>query len=222
MERYSEGVLLAAPELKLRRIPARVDQVEANPLGKSHDAPLRVQEEVAGCVVLDPVRLVTSPRVRRRDGDPDQNRAAGIEESARFAHYLVERGIKPGDRVAVMLEPSREFYVAMFGAMKMGAIAVPLFTLFGPDGIRLRVQDCAPRIVLTNAAKAPMVARTQGLEVVVADEGFMHTLAAFPTRFDAQTRGDDLAIFQYTSGTTREMPDAVKHSHRSIVPLVKS
>src|SRR5690606_41781335 len=52
-------------------------------------------------------------------------------ESSRFAHALVARGIQPGDRVAVMLEPSREFYVALFGAIKMGAIAVPLFTLFG-------------------------------------------------------------------------------------------
>ena len=58
-------------------------------------------------------------------------------ESAQFANYLAAQGIKPGDRVAVMLEPSHAFYVAMFGAIKYGAIAVPLFTLFGPDGIRL-------------------------------------------------------------------------------------
>ena len=55
-----------------------------------------------------------------------------------------------------MLEPSRAFYVAIFGAIKLGAIAVPLFTLFGPDGIRLRVQDCAPKLLIVNAEKAPM------------------------------------------------------------------
>ena len=38
-----------------------------------------------------------------------------------------------------MLEPSLPFYAALFGAMKHGAVAVPLFTLFGPDGVRLRV-----------------------------------------------------------------------------------
>ena len=43
-------------------------------------------------------------------------------------------GIQPGDRIAFMLEPSLPFYVCLFGAMKMGAIGVPLFTLFGPDG----------------------------------------------------------------------------------------
>src|SRR5512143_1878173 len=52
--------------------------------------------------------------------------------SSRFAHYLAERGIQPGERVAIMLEPSLAFYVGMFGAAKFGAIAVPLFTLFGP------------------------------------------------------------------------------------------
>ena len=63
--------------------------------------------------------------------------------SNRFANFLMRKGVKPGDRVAVMLEPSLAFYVSIFGALKSGAIAVPLFTLFGYDGIRLRV-DAAP------------------------------------------------------------------------------
>ena len=54
-------------------------------------------------------------------------------------------GVQKGDRVAVMLEPSPAFYLALFGIMKMGAVAVPLFTLFGSDGLRLRLNDCSPR-----------------------------------------------------------------------------
>ncbi|WP_395703291.1 acyl-CoA synthetase [Aquabacterium sp.] len=142
------------------------------------------------------------------------------QDSARFAHYLVAQGIRPGDRVAVMLEPSREFYVAIFGAMKMGAIAVPLFTLFGPDGIRLRVQDCRPRLIVTNAEKASLVGAVPDLQLVVADAGFLRSLAALPDRYEVRTRADDLAIFQYTSGTTRELPDAVKHTHRALVTLM--
>ena len=42
----------------------------------------------------------------------------------------------------------------LFGTMKRGAIAVPLFTLFGPDGVRLRVDDCTPRLLLTTPDKA--------------------------------------------------------------------
>ena len=141
-------------------------------------------------------------------------------ESSRFAHYLVERGIRSGDRVAVMLEPSREFYVAMFGAMKMGAIAVPLFTLFGPDGILLRIQDCEPRMLVTNEEKAPLVSPSDRLQVVVANRDFLGTLAGFPAQFDCRTGANDLAIFQYTSGTTRELPGAVKHTHRALVTLM--
>ena len=57
-------------------------------------------------------------------------------------------GRRAGDRVAIKLEPSRGFYAAVFGAMKAGAIAVPLFTLFGPDGVRLRVEDCKPKLLI--------------------------------------------------------------------------
>ncbi|ANY16126.1 acyl-CoA synthetase [Bordetella pseudohinzii] len=141
-------------------------------------------------------------------------------DSSRFAHALAARGVAPGDRVAVMLEPSREFYVALFGAIKMGAIAVPLFTLFGPDGIRLRIEDCRPRLLITNAEKAPLVPALPGLDVEVADEGFLPSLAGYPAQYTAATRADDLAIFQYTSGTTRELPEAVRHSHRAIVTLM--
>jgi acetyl-CoA synthetase len=141
-------------------------------------------------------------------------------DSSRFAHALVERGITPGDRVAVMLEPSREFYVAIFGAIKMGAIAVPMFTLFGPDGIRLRVEDCRPSLMITNAEKASQVPALPGMAVVVADERFIPGLAKYPSQFETRSRADDMAIFQYTSGTTRELPDAVKHTHRAIVTLM--
>src|SRR5579862_8186389 len=73
---------------------------------------------------------------------------------ARFAHWLVANGIEPGDRIAFMLEPSLPFYLSLFGAMLMGAISVPLFTLFGLDGLRLRVDDCQPKLLITNADKA--------------------------------------------------------------------
>jgi acetyl-CoA synthetase len=110
----------------------------------------------------------------RADGtDETLGFEAIAQASSRFAHFLVSRGVQPGERVAVMLEPSLAFYAAIFGAMKMGAIAVPLFTLFGPDGVRLRVADCQPRIVVTNAEKAPAVPAQQGLELLIADDAFM-------------------------------------------------
>lgn len=142
------------------------------------------------------------------------------EDSSRFAHYLADQGVRAGDRVAIMLEPSRAFYMAVFGTMKLGAIAVPLFTLFGPDGVRLRIDDCSPRLLVTNADKASLVPSRVGLAVVVADQAFVTGLDRFAPDFAPATRADDLAIFQYTSGTTRELPEAVKHTHRSIVTLM--
>ena len=76
--------------------------------------------------------------------------------SNQFANWLISQGVQKGDRVAVMLEPSPAFYLALFGTMKMGAVAVPLFTLFGSDGLRLRLNDCSPKILLTTSDLAPV------------------------------------------------------------------
>lgn len=140
--------------------------------------------------------------------------------SNQFANLLVANGVRPGDRVAVMLEPSLAFYVSIFGVIKTGAIAVPLFTLFGPDGIRLRVEDCRPKMLVTNAEKAPISKGIEGVQVFIADEAFSQKLQAFPDTFAIKTRAEDCAIFQYTSGTTRELPAAVKHKHRALVTLM--
>lgn len=140
--------------------------------------------------------------------------------SARVAHWLDEQGIAPGDRIAFMLEPSLPFYLSLFGAMMTGAISVPLFTLFGPDGIRLRVDDCKPKILVTNAKKAEDCVGLQGTRVVVADEAFLKDIARFPATYETKTKANDLACFQYTSGTTRELPDAIRHTHKALVTLM--
>ncbi|MBV7486244.1 acyl-CoA synthetase [Bordetella sp. BOR01] len=141
-------------------------------------------------------------------------------QSSQFAHWLAARGVRPGDRVAIMLEPSPAFYAAMFGALKAGAIAVPLFTLFGPDGVRLRIRDCTPRLLVTNAEKAEMCRALGDTEVLVADAAFDALLQAYPDTYAPRTQAGDNAIFQYTSGTTRELPAAVRHTHRALVTLM--
>lgn len=140
--------------------------------------------------------------------------------SARFAHWLVQNGIQPGDRIAFMLEPSLPFYLSLFGAMMMGAISVPMFTLFGLDGLRLRIDDCKPKLLITNAEKADIANQVEDVRVVVADANLLEEIARFPNAFESSTRADDLAVFQYTSGTTRELPAAVKHTHRALVTLM--
>ena len=142
--------------------------------------------------------------------------------SSRFAHWLDATGVRPGDRVGIMLEPSLPFYAALFGAMKRGAVAVPLFTLFGPEGVRLRIHDCAPSLLLTTPEKAVELAALPGPRILAADHAFMAALEAFPDRYEPRTAATDMAIFQYTSGTTREMPDAIKHTHRAVVVVMNA
>src|ERR1700729_3591163 len=103
--------------------------------------------------------------------------------SARFAHWLEKSGVQPGDRIAFMLEPSLPFYLSLFGAMLMGAISVPLFTLFGLDGLRLRVDDCQPKLLITNAEKAGIAHQIDGLRVVVADDALLEEIARFPDTY---------------------------------------
>ena len=140
--------------------------------------------------------------------------------SAQFAHWLVESGTKPGDRIAFMLEPSLPFYTSLFGAMMMGAISVPLFTLFGLDGLRLRVDDCKPSLLVTNDEIADIAHQVEGLRVVVANDDMLEEISNYPSQFETRTKAGDMAVFQYTSGTTRELPAAVKHTHKSLVTLM--
>jgi acetyl-CoA synthetase len=141
--------------------------------------------------------------------------------SNRFANYLKRHGVAKGERVAIMLEPSLDFYFTLFGAMKSSAVAVPLYTLFGPDGLALRVDDCKPRMLIIAPEKADVAAGVSpDTRVIVADEAFRKALMAESAEFEAQTSFDDMAMYQYTSGTTRELPEAVKHRHRAVVTVM--
>jgi len=181
---------------------------------------LNIAHECIDRHAVQPRRIAI--RIAHADGRDEPISFRTIADaSARCAHWLAEQGIAPGDRVAIMLEPSLAFYASLFGAMKLGAIAVPLFTLFGPDGVRLRVDDCTPRLLLTTPDKAQSLGELS-LPVVALDGDFGARLARYPTTFLPATRADDLAIFQYTSGTTRELPAAIRHTHRAIVVVMNA
>ena len=133
--------------------------------------------------------------------------------SSRFAHFLRREGVGAGERVAILLEPSLPFYVALFGAMKAGAVAVPMFTLLGRDAVAARIDDCRPVLAL---AGAPL----EGVRTIVADDAFLAALRREPDTFEARTAASDMGMYQYTSGTTRALPEAVRHRHRAIVTVL--
>ena len=163
----------------------------------------------------------TAVSIKFADGRAEHYSFAELaDDTSRFANWLARQGVKKGDRVAVLLDPSRAFYVAMFGAVKYGAVAVPMFTLFGPDALALRIEDCKPALVIALGRSHALRDRFPGLRVVDADAAFWTALDAEAAQFEPSTAASDLAVFQYTSGTTRELPEAVKHTHRSVVTLM--
>jgi acetyl-CoA synthetase len=179
---------------------------------------LNISHECVDRHAADPARVAL--RIAHADGS---DRAITFRElsaaSARFAHDLRERGVVPGERVGIMLEPSPAFYAALFGTMKLGAIAVPLFTLFGSEGLRLRIDDCGLRLLFVGPDRLSLAAEFPNVTVVAADDALLASLARFPDVFETTTRADDLAMFQYTSGTTRQLPEAIKHTHRAVVTV---
>lgn len=163
----------------------------------------------------------TAVSVKFADGHSEHYAYADLADlSGRFASWLTTMGIAKGDRVAIVLDPGQAFYVSLFGTVKRGAIAVPLFTLFGPEGLALRINDCQPRLLLTQQRAEALRAQFPALTVVEVNDAFWTALRAASPAYRPDTRAADVAVLQYTSGTTRALPEAVKHTHRSVVTLM--
>ncbi len=140
--------------------------------------------------------------------------------SNRFANYLEASNVTRGSTIAIMLEPSLAFYASLFGAMKAGCIAVPLFTLFGPDGMKLRLDDCDPALFLASLDHVSLAETVSGRRNVPVDDRFMMELETHSSDYDPVTSAADMAMYQYTSGTTRQLPEAIRHRHRAIVTVM--
>src|SRR3978361_2124772 len=86
------------------------------------------------------------------------------------AHVLADHGVQRGDRVAVVLPPTPETAAIFFGAWKLGAILLSMSVLYGDDGIRHRLTDATPKLLITDAANAPRFDASLVDEVLVLDE----------------------------------------------------
>lgn len=148
--------------------------------------------------------------------------------SDRAANVFRAHGVSPGDRVAILLGQAPETAVAHLAAYKVGAVAVPLFTLFGPDALGYRLADSGTRLLVTDAAGAEKVAALRAdlpeLRTVLCTDGpaagaedFHASLErARATAAVADTRADDPALIIYTSGTTGP-PKGALHAHRVLL-----
>lgn len=164
--------------------------------------------------------LGAAVRLRRSDGVCQTLTFAELADwSGRFAHHLENIGVAVGEPVGIMVEPSLEFYAAIFGAMKRGAVAVPLYTLFGPEALKARIDDCGARVLLVGPGLMAATRDLQGVDAIGLDQETLATIASLKSEYEIKTKPRDLAVLQYTSGTSRLLPEAVRHDHRSIVTL---
>jgi acetyl-CoA synthetase len=148
--------------------------------------------------------------------------------SNKLANVLVARGIRPGDRVGILLPQAPETAVSHIAVYKAGMVAVPLFTLFGADALEYRLRAAGVRALIADAAGLAKIAtirdRLPDLKLALSIDGpgdgaddFHAMLARSFDSFQPQpTRADDPAMIIFTSGTTGP-PKGALHAHRTLL-----
>ncbi|MBI4773701.1 MAG: acyl-CoA synthetase [Deltaproteobacteria bacterium] len=149
--------------------------------------------------------------------------------SNRLANVLKAHGIERGDRVGILLPQRPETGLAHIAVYKLGAIAVPLFTLFGPEALEYRLGNSETKAVITDAVNAEKLSgirdKLPGLKVIIQSGGeipdgvldFWGSLEKASSRFDpVVTRAEDPALLIYTSGTTGP-PKGALHANRTLL-----
>jgi carnitine-CoA ligase len=163
-------------------------------------------------------RLADDPHGEYLDVCGTKFSAADAASAAnRLANSLAAMGVRPGDRVATLVENSAEALLAWWGIVRGGAVAVPINTAYKGEYLRHQLADSGSRVLIVEASLADRVARisqeTPALEHVVVIGAAaeppgvtVHTWDDALGSDDAEpgvtVRPADLATFIYTGGTT--------------------
>jgi acetyl-CoA synthetase len=148
--------------------------------------------------------------------------------SNQLAHLLESLGVARGDRVAILLPQVPETAIGHIAVYKIGAIAIPLFTLFGVDALVHRLSDSGARAILTNGEGVEKLGairdRLPDLEIVLSVDGSQDDVIDLYEAIEqcsdqftpVETRAEDPALIIYTSGTTGP-PKGALHAHRVLL-----
>ena len=157
------------------------------------------------------------------------------QESNRLANVFLNMHISQRDRIAIFLSQSPQLPIAHIAAYKIGAIAVPLFTLFGSDALAYRINDSGARVLITDSSNLynviGIINKLSSLEHIIITDfenvspqdttSIIHSwrdlVSNCSTSFTpVATTPDDPAIIIYTSGTTGQAKGAL-HGHRVLL-----
>ncbi len=154
---------------------------------------------------------------------------AEIEADARrCANVLAHRGVGRGSVVAIHLPQCPESLICHIAIQKLGAIALPLFSLFGPDAVAYRLADSGALMLITTPAalesSAPEIAAIDTLRHILtvahpgagADDFWSLLARAGSDAPTVDTAADDPALLIYTSGTTGS-PKGALHAQRVLI-----
>ena len=174
--------------------------------------------------------MAVAIRCEHEDGSVTAHTWGELQRDAnRLANALVRLGVKRGDRVAIVMPQRVETAVAHIAIYQLGAVAMPLSMLFGPDALEYRLNDSAARVAIVDEsavanllAARPLCAGLVTLLAVGAAQGqgdldwtdaLQRERAAFSP---VETLADDAAVLIYTSGTTGP-PKGALIPHRALI-----
>jgi long-chain acyl-CoA synthetase len=149
---------------------------------------------------------------------------AELDRAARgVAASLRERGLEPGDRVAIMVPNVPEFTIAYFGILYAGCVVVPLNVLLAAPEVSYHVEDSGASLLIAHTffqEPASKGALGAGIPVVWTEgesKGHLPDLAsAAPIPAIHPANADDTAVILYTSGTTGQ-PKGAELSHSNLL-----
>ena len=141
-----------------------------------------------------------------------------------LSHQLRKAGVKTGDRVAIVMPQAFETAVAYMAVLQMGAVAMPLSMLFGPEALTFRIQNSEASVALCDEVSAPVLINLQTecptLKTVWQVSKQLAKISKISKQIDAFepviTKADDPAVLIYTSGTTGN-PKGALIPHRALI-----